>query len=243
MAVTIDWQQSGEGRAAVWLIEEGRRGRRLFELGPEAAGDSRAIVEEWAAKSDSVEEFLEMMHLEGFIDLEHLRQLLAAQAPLRQLWEALREFCHAAGDIGEYPATQIVVVPQPFSHDPGVAVLPQEYVDAAVRVWEAFAAGDCTALSHPTLGIVLADVGVLVGRRLGLNQDQAVHFADWLVEAITGWSMSHGNDRTIARLDEVAAQAAYGHAQSRGRAFCSPAFWTEYRPAIPAVVAFLKATI
>jgi hypothetical protein len=37
-----------------------------------------------------------------------------------------------------------------------------------------------------------------------------VRFADWLVEAITGWSMGHGNDRTMARLEGVASQAAYG---------------------------------
>jgi hypothetical protein len=68
-----------------------------------------------------------------------------------------------------------------------------------------------------------------------------VHFADWLVEAVTGWSMSHGNERTLRRIETIASQAAYGDMHSRGQAFCMPDFWRAYRPAIPAVITFLKA--
>jgi hypothetical protein len=41
-------------------------------------------------------------------------------------------------------------------------------------------------------------------------------------------------------MEDVASQSAYGHDASHGRAFCTPNFWTDYRAAIPAVVAYLK---
>jgi hypothetical protein len=242
MAVEIGWQSGPAGRSAVWLMDHGQWVRQLFELeAPDE--DGRTIVEDWAEKAESIEEFLEMMHLEGFIDLETFRRLLSEHAPLRRIWEKLREFCRDAGDIGDYPVTQIIVVPHPFPHDPAQAVLPQEYVTATLQAWERYESGHPEALSTPTLGIVLADVGILVGRRLGLSQDQAVHFADWLVGAITGWSIGHGNDRTILRLEDAASRAAYGDAYVQGRAFCTPDFWSTYRPAIPAVVSLLKDII
>jgi hypothetical protein len=96
------------------------------------------------------------------------------------------------------------------------------------------------ALRSPNLGMVLGKIGALVGQRLGLEVGPSVHFGDWLVEAITGWSMGHGNDRTIARMEAVALQVAYGDDRPRGRAFCTPSFWTDYRLAVPAVVAYLQ---
>jgi hypothetical protein len=240
MAVEIGWRQGEEGVSEVWLMDHGRWRCKLFDQGAEQEVESHAIVNEWAEKSDSLAEFLEMMHLEGLIDMAMLRRLLSEHAPLRRIWNRLRELCGEAGDIGDYPAMQILVVPHPFPHDRSQIVLSQEYVTEALLAWTAYEAGDLGALSSPNLGLILADIGVLAGQRLGLGDDPAVHFADWLVEAVTGWSVSHGNERTIVRIEDVASQAAYGDLHARGQAFCTPDFWQAYRPAIPAVVAFLK---
>jgi hypothetical protein len=240
MGVEIGWQRAPGGIDEVWLMDRGQWVCKLFEESPEAHGKHRAIVKEWAEKSDSLAEFLEMMHLEGLFDLDRLRRLLSEHAPLRGLWEQLRAFCSAAGDIGEYPVTQIFVVPQPFPHEETQAVLPQEYVSGALQAWSRYEAGDFDALHSPNLGMVLGKIGALVGQRLGLEVGPSVHFADWLVEAITGWSMAHGNDRTIAHTEDMASQAVYGNVSRRGRAFCTPHFWADYRAAIPAVVAYLQ---
>jgi hypothetical protein len=240
MAVEIGWRQGVEGFSEVWLMEHGDWRCKLFDQGAELDAERRTVVDEWAAKSDSLAEFLEMMHLEGLIDMETLRHLLSEHAPLRRIWNQLRELCGEAGDIGDYPVMQILVVPQPFPHDRTQVVLSQEYVTEAVQAWTTYEAGDPGALSSPNLGLILADIGVLAGQRLGLGADQAVHFADWLVEAVTGWSVSHGNERTIVRIEDVASRAVYGDVYARGQAFCTADFWRLYRPAIPAVVAFLN---
>jgi hypothetical protein len=240
MAIEIGWQTSAEGSSEVWLMNRGQWVCKLFQQSPDASRDDRAIVKEWADKSDALDEFLEMMHLEGMFDLETLRRLLSEHAPLRGIWERLRELCSEAGDIGEYPATHIFVVPQPFPHEETQAVFPQEYVSGALEAWSHYEAGALDALRSPNLGMVLGKIGALVGQRLGLEVGPSVHFGDWLVEAITGWSMGHGNDRTIARMETVALEAAYGNDNLRGRAFYTPTFWADYRPAIPAVVAYLQ---
>jgi hypothetical protein len=243
MAVEIGWQHAADGADEVWLMDRGQWICKLFDETPEVRGERRTVVREWAQRSDSIEEFLEMMHLEGLFDLDMLRHLLSEHAPLRGLWDQLREFCSSAGDIGEYPVTQIFVVPQPFPHEETQAVLPQEYVNGALKAWSRYESGDFDALHSPNLGMVLGKIGSLVGQRLGLRVGSSVHFGDWLVEAITGWSMAHGNDRTIARMEEVASQAAYGDLNMRGRAFCTPHFWVDYHAAIPAVVEYLKGLL
>jgi hypothetical protein len=240
MGVEIGWQHAPGGINEVWLMDRGQWVCKLFEGTAEAYGERRAVVREWAERSDSIEEFLEMMHLEGLLDLDMLRRLLSEHAPLRGLWDQLREFCSAAGDIGEYPVTQIFVVPQPFPHEETQAVLPQEYVSGALKAWTRYQAGDIEALRSPNLGMVLGKIGVLVGQRLGLEVGPSVHFGDWLVEAVTGWSMAHGNEQTITRMEDVASQAAYGKVSMRGRAFCTPHFWADYHAAIPAVVEYLQ---
>jgi hypothetical protein len=240
MTVEIGWRQGIDGISEVWLLNHGHWLCKLFGQEAELEAERHTIVNEWAEQSDSLAEFLEMMYLEGFIDMETLRHLLSEHAPLRRIWKQLRALCCEAGDIGDYPAMQILVVPHPFPHDRTQIVLSQEYVTEALLAWTASEAGDPGALSSPNLGLILADIGVLAGQRLGLGADQAVHFADWLVEAVTGWSVSHGNERTIVRIEDVASRAVYGDVYTRGQAFCTPDFWRAYRPAIPAVVAFLK---
>jgi hypothetical protein len=240
MAIEIGWRAGTEGDDEVWLMDRGQWVCRLFQKPSEAGGEQRAIVKEWADKSDSLAEFLEMMHLEGMIDLEMLQRLLSEHAPLRRIWHRLREFCSEAGDIGDYPVTHIFVVPHPFPHEETQAVLPQEYVTGALEAWSRYEAGQLAALRSPNLGMVLGKIGALVGQRLGLAVGPSVHFGDWLVEAVTGWSMGHGNDRTIARLEAVALQAVYGDDGPRRRAFCTPTFWVDYRAAVPAIVAYLR---
>ena len=240
MAIEIGWQRGAEGSDEVWLMDRGQWVCKLFEETLEDYDDHRSMVKEWADKSDSLEEFLEMMHLEGLFDLDTLRRLLSKHAPLRCIWNRLREFCSAAGDIGEYPATHIFVVPQPLPHEETQAVLPQEYVTRALEAWSQYETGELDALRSPNLGMVLGKISPLVGQRLGLEVGPSVHFGDWLVEAITGWSMGHGNDRTIARMESVALQATHGDDNLRGRASCTLTFWTDHRMAVPAVVAYLQ---
>jgi hypothetical protein len=240
MAVEVGWQRGAGGIDEVWLMDHGRWVCKLFDHVTKMSGERRAIVKEWADKSDSLEEFLEMMHLEGLFDLDTLRRLLSEHAPLRHVWSRLREFCSAAGDIGDYPVTDIFVVPQPFPHEETQAVLPQEYVVEALEAWSLYEAGHLDALRSPNLGMVLGKIGALVGQRLGLKVGPSVHFGDWLVEAVTGWSMAHGNDRTIARMEDLAARAAYDDDRLRGWAFCTPSFWSDYRAAIPVVVEYLE---
>ncbi len=120
-------------------------------MAPDADGDREAIIREWAEKSDSLEGFLEMMHLEGFVDLDTLQRLLSEHAPLRRIWNQLREFCALTGDIGEYPVTHIFVVPQPCSHEETQAVLPQEYATRALEAWSQYEAGDLEALHSPAV--------------------------------------------------------------------------------------------
>jgi hypothetical protein len=240
MAIEVGWQGGGGAIDEVWLMDHGRWVCKLFEQATDCGGAQQAIVRQWAEQSDSLAEFLEMMHLEGLFDLGTLRRLLSEHAPLRRIWDQLREFCSEARDIGDYPATQIFVVAQAFPHEETQAVLPQEYVAGALEAWSHYEAGTLEALRSPNLGMVLGSIGALVGQRLGLGTAPSVHFGDWLVEVITGWSMAHGNDHTISHIEDLASQATYGNATRRGRAFCTPGFWIDYAAAIPAVVEYLR---
>jgi hypothetical protein len=78
MGIPIVWQPGPEGCEELWLSAAGRpRTRVLAWDSPE----SREFVDRWAAHADSVPEFLEMLHLEGLIDLDHYHALVRQHDP------------------------------------------------------------------------------------------------------------------------------------------------------------------
>jgi hypothetical protein len=79
MAIPIVWQPGPEGREELWLSDAGRPHTWVLAWN---ASESQEIVDRWAAQADSVPEFLEMLHLEGFIDLERYYTLVRQHDPL-----------------------------------------------------------------------------------------------------------------------------------------------------------------
>jgi hypothetical protein len=78
MGIPIVWQVGAEGRVEVWLTEAGRPHTCLLTLN---ASEGRETVDSWAAQADSVPELLEMLHLEGLIDLDRYHALVRQHDP------------------------------------------------------------------------------------------------------------------------------------------------------------------
>jgi hypothetical protein len=79
MGIPIVWQPGSEGRDELWLGEAGQpRVQVLVVETPEG----RETVERWAALADSVPEFVEMLHLEGLIDLARYHAVMQQHDPL-----------------------------------------------------------------------------------------------------------------------------------------------------------------
>jgi hypothetical protein len=240
MAVQITWHADPSGPSELWLVEDGQPSHRLFAVTPDHMATAQALVQRWADQADSVPEFLEMLHLEDLIDLATLRRLLAEYMPLYRIWARLREFCREAGDIGEFPASWIAIG-SPAEAPSEVALhLPEAQVIEALAAWRGFEGGDPQALNESNLAMVVAALGGLAGRRLGLPPEALVHFGDWLTGLITGWLISHGNEEQLWQLESLAAQAAAGGPQHIGPACYNPEVWEVYRPAIAAVVQALR---
>jgi hypothetical protein len=237
MGIQIGWRRGPDGSDEVWVIEGDGRTARLFALTSPA---EREIVERWSAQAESLPEFLEMMHLEGLIDLDVLRELLAEHSPLWRIWAKFREFFRDAGDIGDYPAHWIMISSIRESLPDTVVHFQEGQVMEALKAWRRFEAGDDQALNEPNLGVVVAELGSLAGQRLGLRWDAAVHFGDWLCGLITGWPISHGNEEELWQLEGIAARTAAGGPQHIGPACYNPEVWRVYRPAIAAVVRALR---
>jgi hypothetical protein len=79
MGIPIVWQPGREGREELWLSDAGRP--RMWVLAVDAP-EGRETVDRWAAQADSVLEFLEMLHLEGLIDLDRYYALVRQHDPL-----------------------------------------------------------------------------------------------------------------------------------------------------------------
>jgi hypothetical protein len=79
MSIPIIWQPGAEGCEDLWLGDAGRPHLRLLAV---ASPESRHTVDRWAAQADSVPEFLEMLHLEGLIDLDGYYSLVRQHDPL-----------------------------------------------------------------------------------------------------------------------------------------------------------------
>jgi len=79
MGIAIVWQPGPEGREELWFSDAGRPRTRVLALD---APEGRETVDRWAAQADSVPEFLEMLHLEGLIDLDRYDTLVRQHDPL-----------------------------------------------------------------------------------------------------------------------------------------------------------------
>jgi hypothetical protein len=79
VGIPIVWQAGHEGGQDLWLSDAG--GPQLRLLGVNSF-ESRDTVNRWAAQADSVPEFLEMLHLEGLIDLDRYQTLVRQHDPL-----------------------------------------------------------------------------------------------------------------------------------------------------------------
>jgi hypothetical protein len=79
MGIPIVWQPGPEGPEELWVIDAGRPHMRILALD---AAEGRDTVDRWAAQADSVPEFLEMLHLEGLIDLDRYYTLVRQHDPL-----------------------------------------------------------------------------------------------------------------------------------------------------------------
>ena len=79
MSIPIVWQAGAEGHVDLWLTDAGRPLMRLLAVD---SAESRETVDRWAAQADSVLEFLEMLHLEGIIDLDCYYALVRQHDPL-----------------------------------------------------------------------------------------------------------------------------------------------------------------
>jgi len=233
MAMDITWQGSE--------LHLGPRDSRSLPLLSLADPEQRSIVEHWAAQADSLPEFLEMLHLEGLIDLTILSRLLAERSPLWRIWNKLRAFCQLAGEIGEYPAHRVVVGHAQDTVPDTAIRLSHTRVSEAAEAWTRFEAGEHAALSSPGLGIVISVLGFLAGQRLRLRLPQAFVFGDWLSALLTGRTVGHANEREVLRIEEIASHIVYGSTPQVGRACDNPEVWERYRPGVAAPVRTLRA--
>jgi len=79
MGIPIVWQPGPEGREELWLGDAGRPRMRVLAVD---APEGRETVDRWAAQADSVPEFLEMLHLEGLLDLDRYHIVVRQHDPL-----------------------------------------------------------------------------------------------------------------------------------------------------------------
>jgi hypothetical protein len=79
MGIPIVWQADLEGGQTLWLSAADGPHLRLLAVD---SLESRDTVERWAAQADSAPEFLEMLHLEGLIDLDRYQTLVHQHDPL-----------------------------------------------------------------------------------------------------------------------------------------------------------------
>ena len=138
MAIPIVWQPGPAGCEELWLSDAGRPHARVLALD---APEDRVTVDGWAAHADSVPEFLEMLHLEGLIDLDRYHTLVRQHDPLYAAAWALLECLphrHIGGRV-EDPARELFPLIErmaqalePFVSDPIARVI---IADALGTYW------------------------------------------------------------------------------------------------------------
>ncbi len=155
--------------------------------------------------------------------------MLETSARLEMIWEALRRVCEEAGDIGPYPAA-----------DDRLLHLEAEDVKEALHAWAAYENGAPEALQNMHLSRVLETMGEVVGERFGLDPTRAVHFGQWLAQAVTGWRSEPSGDGEIDTLNALAGRAVYGRDTAIGFAWTHADWWMRYQRAIPPIMARLQ---
>lgn len=236
MAIPIRYIYNSKGYAEVWLFPADAPGCRLFALEPSA---DCSLIKSWAACSETVEEFLDSMALEGLLTLTQLETLVQTLSPLRRIWKQLRILCQQVGDIGVYPGHIVVEEGEYFQENEQIN-LTQHQIREAEQVWSDYEEGNRAALHSLTFGSVLQEIGFLAGRRLGLVFTSATHFSDWLASRITGWEISHGNEEVVEVLHRLASQVVHRDVRCLSFAYRTPTWWEDYQVAIPAIVEMLK---
>lgn len=73
MGIPIVWQPGPGGCEELWLSDVDRPPMRVLAV---PSSEGREIIERWSAQADSVPELLEMLHLEGFLDLERYHSVM-----------------------------------------------------------------------------------------------------------------------------------------------------------------------
>jgi hypothetical protein len=152
-----------------------------------------------------------------------------SSARLEMIWEALRRLCAEAGDIGPYPAA-----------DDRLLTLEEGDVKEALHAWAAYDNGALEALQSMHLSRVLEAMGEVVGERFELDPTCAMHFGQWLAQAVTGWSSGTADDDEIDVLNALAGQAVHGRDTAVGFAWTHTDWWMRYQRAIPPMMARLQ---
>jgi hypothetical protein len=130
-------------------------------------------------------------------------------------------------DIGPYPAA-----------DDRLLRLEEGDVTAALQAWTAYKSGALDALQDRHLARVLETMAEVASERFGL--DRALHFGQWLAQAVTGWRSGLSDDDEIDALNALAARAVHGRETAIGFAWTHADWWQRYQRAIPAMMARLQ---
>lgn len=170
MSIPIVWQAGPEGHQELWLSDAGRPHTRVLAL---VTPEGCETVERWAAQADSVLEFLEMLHLEGLIDLADYHALLRQHDPLYAAACAMLE-CLPHWHVGaqvEDPSRDLfplidrmVQALQPFVADPTARAI---MADALGTYWASWI-GRYEHLDHQVNAARQALNEVLTGARDGI---------------------------------------------------------------------------
>jgi len=165
MAIEISWQE-----LHLYLGGEATHAALLLTL---ADPDQRSVVEHWAAQADSVPELLEMLHLEGLLDLERYRSIVRQQDPLYAAACAMLAclpHLHIQGRL-EDPTTELFPLIdrmaqalEPFVSDPIVRAI---LADALGTYWASWV-GRYEHLDHEVNTARQALNAVLTGARNGV---------------------------------------------------------------------------
>jgi hypothetical protein len=81
---------------------------------------------------------------------------------------------------------------------------------------------------------VLESMGEVAGERFGLDPRRAMHFGQWLAQAVTGWRSDLSDDDEIDTLNALAGRAVYGRDTAIGFAWTHADWWIRYQRAIAA---------
>jgi hypothetical protein len=170
MGVSIIWQSGSDGHEELWLSHAGHPRTQVLAL---QAPEDRETVDRWATQAESVPEFLEMLHLEGLINLARYRTLVLQSDPLHAAACALLE-CLPHRRVGErledpdqelFPLIErMVQATEPFVSDPTARAI---IADALGTYWASWM-GRSEHLDHEVNAARQALNEVMTGANMGV---------------------------------------------------------------------------